>query len=144
MSQSIYDELREEHAEMRSMIDSLTIKYEGNRFDSFAESLERHQEAEEDVLYNRLQNEKDVRPLVLEGIEEHRAVTSILRRLQNIDGGSEVWDARMKVLAETLEHHIHEEETELFPKAQKFIPADESMDLAQEFRDVRAQVHVHV
>lgn len=144
MTESIYEELKHEHAEMRSMMESLSTRYDRRTFDQFAESLERHMEAEEDVLYSRLQDEKEMRPIVLEGIEEHRAAENILRRLQNIEGGTEVWAARLKVLSETIEHHVHEEESNFFPNAQKYIPADEAVDLTRQFEQTREQVHVHV
>lgn len=144
MPQNIYDELKHEHAEMHSMMESLSKKFDQKAFDELAENLERHMEAEEDVLYSRLQDEEDVRPQVLEGIEEHRAATSILRRLQNIEGGSEVWDARLKVLSETVDHHVQEEETQLFPQAQKFISAEEAITLREQFEKAREQIHVHV
>jgi hemerythrin superfamily protein len=66
--------------------------------------------------------------LVLESLEEHHIVKWTLSELEKMDPGNERFDAKMKVLMESVRHHVEEEEQDLFPKARKMLK-DVSEDL---------------
>lgn len=60
---------------------------------------------------------------VLESLEEHHIVKWTLSELEKMDKGDERFDAKVKVLTESVKHHIEEEEGELFPKVRKLLDA---------------------
>ena len=54
-----------------------------------------------------------------EGYEEHHVVDGLMGELKAMQPGSEQYEAKLKVLMENVEHHIEEEEGEMFPSAQR-------------------------
>jgi len=62
---------------------------------------------------------------VLEGFEEHHVVDEIMGELGETDVTDETWAAKFKVMKESIEHHIEEEEGDMFPKARQVFDKDE-------------------
>ncbi|MBV4477684.1 hemerythrin domain-containing protein [Pseudomonas botevensis] len=83
-----------------------------------------HTRLEEEILYPAFKaagsKEEDV--MYYEAKEEHRTVDSlVLPDLKLTDPGTPEFSGRVKVVKELLEHHIEEEETEMFPQAKKLL-----------------------
>jgi hemerythrin-like domain-containing protein len=57
--------------------------------------------------------------MVLEALEEHKLVKTLLGEIAALTPADDEFDAKMKVLQENVEHHVEEEETEMFPEAKK-------------------------
>jgi hemerythrin-like domain-containing protein len=68
---------------------------------------------------------------VLEGIEEHDVVDILMGELDGMDPTEETWGPKAKVMAENVEHHIEEEEGEMFQKARQVFDADELTQLGE-------------
>jgi hemerythrin-like domain-containing protein len=85
-----------------------------------------HIKAEEKVFYKQMKQaaDEDQAPRVLEGYEEHRLTRKALKRLKKADVDDPKWEARCKVLKELIEHHIEEEESELFDLARNLLEAE--------------------
>ena len=62
---------------------------------------------------------------MLEGFEEHHVVDEIMSELGETDVTDETWAAKFKVMKESIEHHIEEEEGEMFPKARQAFEKNE-------------------
>ena len=78
--------------------------------------LEVHTRAEERAFYspaNRLSGK--VEADIAEGLEEHHVAEQIMSELTTLEPASEHWVAKVKVLIESVEHHLDEEEADLFP-----------------------------
>jgi hemerythrin-like domain-containing protein len=58
---------------------------------------------------------------ILESLEEHHIVKWTLSELERLDPGDERFDAKVKVLMESVRHHVEEEQDELFPKARRLL-----------------------
>ncbi len=86
----------------------------------FAE-LAAHELIEEEIFYPAIRRNatKEGIEIVLEGYEEHHVADLIVEELKVLDVEDETYDAKFKVLTENVEHHIDEEEEELFPEARK-------------------------
>lgn len=65
--------------------------------------------------------DKELKQLVLEGIEEHRIADFMMARLQQTGPEDETYDAKFKALTESVEHHLKEEENKLFPESRKIL-----------------------
>lgn len=90
------------------------------------EELSVHAFIEEQVFYPRVREEgKKVNDAVLEALEEHHGMKVLLSELAGMNPGDERYDAKVTVLIEQVEHHVKEEEEELFPKVRKLL--DESV-----------------
>ena len=85
-------------------------------FEKIREELEIHTHIEETIFYPAMREEKELEDLVLEGIEEHHQVKIFLRELSTLTDDSEKFEPKLKVLMEDVEHHVMEEEGEMFPK----------------------------
>jgi hemerythrin-like domain-containing protein len=87
--------------------------------------LDRHAEIEETIFYPVLEKAEESRDITLEAYEEHRLVKQLLSELEAAPKDDEQWTAKFTVLKENIEHHVEEEEGELFKKARKVLNEQE-------------------
>jgi iron-sulfur cluster repair protein YtfE (RIC family) len=106
-------------------------------FEQIKTELEIHTEIEETVLYPALREYEELKEYVLEAVEEHRQVKTLLQEIERLTDGSEKFDAKLKVMKENIEHHVEEEENELFPQAQQVLSQDELAELTQDMESTR-------
>ena len=79
--------------------------------------LEVHTSIEEEILYPAAgELSEETRKLMLEGVEEHHVVDTLMSEISDLGPDDEAFAAKMTVLIENVEHHAEEEESELFPK----------------------------
>lgn len=105
--------------------------------------LEVHTKIEEEIFYPafRKAGKKDDEPMVYEAREEHRAVEDlVVPDLDKTDLGSQEFRGRAKVLKELVEHHIEDEETEMFPRAEELLSADQLAQLGKEMAELKASL----
>lgn len=82
--------------------------------------LTAHAKIEEEIFYPTVQQRvKALKDVVLEGEEEHHVAERLMNELQGMDPSDEHFDPKMKVLIESVEHHIKEEEKEMLPDAKE-------------------------
>ncbi len=133
MPKDIFDRLKEDHEEMRRYLDELVAEFDGSLFTKLARELESHQSAEEHVLYAAIVSDEKTHGLALEGKEEHHVADLLLRELKANDKGTDVWMAKLSVLKENVEHHLGEEEAELFPAARSVLSEGRALAMTGEF-----------
>jgi hemerythrin superfamily protein len=79
-----------------------------------------HTRLEEEVFYPAVREQDgDLSGTIAESLEEHHVVDVLMEELQGLSPEEEPYEAKFTVLMENVEHHIEEEESELFPKAKK-------------------------
>ncbi|MBX9571210.1 MAG: hemerythrin domain-containing protein [Candidatus Obscuribacterales bacterium] len=78
-----------------------------------------HTKLEEKLVYPILLEEKEEEDMAQEAFEEHHVVKNVLKELSSMDGSEENLKAKMKVLSELVDHHVQEEEKEMFPALEK-------------------------
>src|SRR5689334_6334769 len=114
--------LKEDHQKVAGILEKLDdttergVKTREELFARLKSELEIHAEIEETIFYPELEKHDETRDITLEGIEEHRIVKELLAELDALAKDDEVWTAKMTVLKENVEHHVKEEEGEMFPK----------------------------
>jgi hemerythrin superfamily protein len=81
--------------------------------------LTAHATAEEEIFYPAARAVLDEPDLIDEATVEHASAKDLIAQLEQASPGDELYDAKVKVLAEYIEHHVKEEEGELFPKLKK-------------------------
>ena len=84
-------------------------------------NLKAHTTIEEEIFYPavRAANVEEGEDMVDEAIVEHASAKDLIKQLQEMQPDDELYDAKVKVLSEQIEHHVKEEEKEMFPKARK-------------------------
>ena len=88
-------------------------------FEQIKKELEVHTHIEETIFYPKMREEDELKDIILEGIEEHHQAKMFLRELSKLADDSEKFEPKLKVLMEDVEHHVMEEEGEMFPKIEK-------------------------
>jgi hemerythrin-like domain-containing protein len=94
-----------------------------------------HTALEEELFYPAVKDEvgtKKADAMILEAYEEHHVVKLVLAELPKIHPNADTFEAKMTVLKELVEHHVEEEEDEMFPMAEKRFGPERSRELARE------------
>ena len=94
-------------------------------FTDLRRDLEVHEVIEEEIFYPALREHPRAKDIVLEGYEEHHVVDVLLGELSALPFDDEAWGAKAKVMIENVEHHIEEEEGEMFEQARAVFDAAE-------------------
>jgi hypothetical protein len=81
--------------------------------------LKVHMQIEEEVFYPQSRDYVAEEDTVNEAIVEHQAAKDLMAQLEGMSPSDEMYDAKVKVLQEQIEHHVEEEETEYFPETKK-------------------------
>ncbi len=80
--------------------------------------LTKHATAEEEIFYPAMRAaRKDNEDLIDEATVEHASAKDLIAQILSMEPTEELYDAKVKVLGELIEHHVKEEEEEMFPKA---------------------------
>ncbi len=131
----IYEVLKRDHQAVKQLFKRLEKGTEDREtlFDELYTELSIHSEIEDEVFYSVLEKDKEIRDLILEGKEEHKLITQKLEEMSMLDVEDEEWQAKLTVLQELVEHHVEEEEGEMFKKARKVLSNEQAHAIAEEF-----------
>jgi len=116
------------------------IKGRGEVLDALTSGLNVHEAIEEQILYPALRPHAEAHAVVLEGIEEHHVADIIIKELHQVRKDNEKWGAKFKVLKESVEHHIQEEERKMFPVARGVLPREELLALVARMRALKTEL----
>ncbi|MES2499950.1 MAG: hemerythrin domain-containing protein [Pseudomonadota bacterium] len=78
-----------------------------------------HAQVEEDVFYPQFKQALNDTELVPEATVEHNTLKDLIAQVEGKEPDGEMFDAKIKVMSEYVQHHVKEEEGEMFPKAKK-------------------------
>jgi iron-sulfur cluster repair protein YtfE (RIC family) len=88
--------------------------------DQICNALIVHTQIEEEIFYPAVREAIDEAGDKLdEAVVEHAAAKDLIQQIQEMDPDEDLYDAKVKVLSEEVEHHVEEEEKELFPMVKK-------------------------
>jgi iron-sulfur cluster repair protein YtfE (RIC family) len=118
-------------ADLFQQLESASGKAKLDVFNQIRTELELHTQLEEKIFYPALEKPEETHDLTLEAYEEHDVVKKLLRELSRARTPNEEWEAKAKVLQENVEHHVEEEENELFPKAEEALGEEELQTLGE-------------
>ena len=138
--------LKEDHQKVSGIfqqIEPTTERAEKTRTELFAklqEELDIHTKIEESIFYPAIKQAAETREIVLEGFEEHHVIKMLLKELEAMPVDTEEWAAKIKVLQENVEHHVEEEEGEMFQKARDVLSEDEINQLGEQMEEMKKQL----
>ena len=144
--------LKEDHDKVKKLLTELEtttergIKTRTELFATIKGELTVHEIIEEEIFYPELKAHPKARDIVLEGFEEHHVVDLLMSELESLDVSDEKWGAKAIVMKENIEHHIEEEEGEMFAKARQVFARDELIDLGERMaaRKLSAQRELNI
>ena len=114
------------------------VKTRTELFATIKGELTLHEIVEEEIFYPELKAHPKAKDIVLEAYEEHHVVDLLMGELEALDVSDETWGAKATVMKENIEHHIEEEEGEMFPQARRVFDAAELEDLGARMERARA------
>lgn len=142
----IYDFLKKDHEIVKQLLEQLqessptAIKRRRDLLQRLHDEIIPHIRAEEKVFYEPLKDIAGMEDMVLECYEEHVTTESILRELESMDPSQDRWDAKLTVFKESFEHHVDEEEQELFNNARQVLAAEEAQMMGEAFKKLKVEV----
>jgi len=103
------------------------------------EELLVHIVAEEKAMYPRLIQEDETRSMGFEALEEHDLARHLMQQINDLDPQDERWTAKVTVLQEIVEHHIEDEEQEIFPKMKTTFKARDLEEMARDVEQIKSE-----
>ena len=145
---TIYEVLKRDHRKVKDLLAKIEKTEERGQqkraalFDELKNDLVAHSKAEDAILYERLEGSGDdeARKIALEAHEEHHVVEQLLDEMSELDAEDEIFMAKFKVLKEAVEHHVEEEEGEMFEQARQVLDREEAREMATRMQDAEARV----
>jgi hemerythrin-like domain-containing protein len=144
----VFDVLKREHREARELFERIEEACEDGQaspvglWPRLRDMLEQHANGEEAVFYPALKDAEETRGATLEALVEHRHLKELVEECDRTPADSDGWRAAFHVLMEYVEHHVGEEEGELFPAAKKVLEKDRRVDLATEYLEAKTRAPV--
>lgn len=138
--------LKEDHRKVKKLLeqgDDTTenaVKTRTEVLEKIKSEMQIHETIEEEIFYPALKEHSKTKDLTLEAYEEHHVVDTIMAELEGVEPSDETWMAKFAVMKENLEHHITEEEDELFPKTEQVLDKDELEQLGDRMQTRKEQL----
>jgi hemerythrin-like domain-containing protein len=141
----VFDIIREDHQAVQKILNDMqetssrATQRRQEDVTKFTQLIEPHMMAEEEVFYPqaRERGESKLREHVIEAYDEHRIAKMVLAELQKMSPQDEAWLPKAKVLKDLIEHHIEEEEGELFEEARKALNQQQIQQITQQFHQTK-------
>lgn len=140
---SIYEKIEQDHALHRDLLNKLAAT-QGNSderrqlWKAFYYDVKAHAAAEEETFYSKLMEDPSGQDDARHSVAEHKDMDDIMEELQSMDFDSSGWLTRFKTLKHDYEHHMEEEENDIFAKGRDVFDDDESTKIGERF-DERKQ-----
>lgn len=129
--------LTDDHRAVKKLLSELEsttergIKTREELFTRLKADLTVHEIIEEEIFYPALKEHPNAKDIVLEAYEEHNVVDTLMGELSSLPFDDERWGAKAKVMQENIEHHIEEEQGDMFKKARQVFDDAELEDLGE-------------
>ncbi len=127
--------LKEDHKKVAGIFEKLEpttergVKTREELFTQLKTELDVHARIEETIFYPALRDADETHDIILESYEEHKVIKTLLAELDKLPKDDEKWGAKLKVLQENVEHHVEEEEGEMFKGARKVLSEEQAEEL---------------
>lgn len=138
--------LKQDHETVKKILKDLDettergVKTRTTLFAKLKRELTIHEIIEEEILYPAFEEQAKLKDIVLEGYQEHHVVDLVLGEIAALSPEDEKWGAKMSVAKENVEHHIEEEEGEMFKKARQLFDQAELDQLGERLEARKLQV----
>ncbi len=137
--------LKNDHQEVAAMFQQLEgtseqdVAVRQQIFTQLKQALDIHAHIEETILYPVLKQAAETREITVEAYEEHQEVKDLLAELSGMDAGSEDWMDTITELKDSVEHHVEEEEGEMFPQAREVLSPQQLDEIGTRLQQEKTQ-----
>jgi hypothetical protein len=138
--------LKADHDKVKKILNDLDsttergVKTREELFAKVQQELEVHETIEEEIFYPALKEHPKMKDLVLEAYEEHHVVDTVMAEIRDVPFDDETWGAKLTVMKENVEHHIEEEEDEMFKQARQVFSKEELAELGDRMQVRKEQL----
>ena len=138
--------LKDDHDEMKKLLSELDGTTERGTqtrerlFTTVKEELTVHESIEEEIFYPALKDHPKLKELTLEAYEEHHVVDMVMAEIESLPFDDDRWGAKFTVMKENIEHHIEEEEREMFEQAKQVFDPNELEALGERMASRKRQL----
>jgi iron-sulfur cluster repair protein YtfE (RIC family) len=140
-----FEVLKADHEKVSGILEKIdatterALKTREELFTQLKNELDLHAQIEEEIFYPALEDAEETHEITLEAYEEHNLVKQLLAELEAEPKDDEKWTAKFTVLKENVEHHVEEEEGEMFTKARKVLSSEEAKELGARLQEAKQQ-----
>ena len=141
VNEEITNLIMRDHEEIKKFIlilknSKMEISKKKPAFAEFEQVLSRHAKAEQESLYDYMKDEDELRVEGLEGDTEHALADQLIEEIELASNDDDKWMAKVKVLAELVDHHVKEEEKNLLKKVRKEIDLNTRIKIGKEYSNL--------
>jgi hemerythrin superfamily protein len=137
--------LEQDHQKVKGLFQELGRASDHNKrkelFDKIDTALEIHAHIEETVFYPAIEQHEELSEMVAEALEEHQEAKALLEELEEMGPEQHEFDSTLQELMEGVEHHVQEEESEMFPQVREVFDEDELEQLGQELESAKGTAY---
>jgi hemerythrin superfamily protein len=139
------DILKQDHQKVKGLFQEIRKDFDRGRqkelFDKIDTELEIHTHIEETVFYPAVDEHEEFKDMIAEALEEHQEAKSLLDELEELGADDHDFGSKLQQLMEAVEHHVEEEEGEMFPKIQEVFDEHELEELGRDLEMAKGTAH---
>jgi hypothetical protein len=133
----IVNVLLKHHEEIRELLEK--VSHDKRRFGDLKKNLEVHHANEEAYFLREIMEKNEIGPPAAEAWEEHYIITFMLEDLDNFPRENKRWSVKFEVFEEFTEHHLREEEENIFRHVRSFLDSKELEELGKQYETVKSR-----
>lgn len=135
---TIYETLKQDHDRHRKLLATIADTHGDSEtrrkaWDEFFHDVSAHAAAEEETFYSKLIADEEGQPEGRHSVAEHKELDDMMEELNEIEFSSPAWLQKFKDMRHRYEHHIEEEEADIFPVAEDVLGEDGNEKIGSAF-----------
>jgi hemerythrin-like domain-containing protein len=140
---NVIEMLIEDHKEAAGLMDQLQVADKGSNrstmelFNQLKSALKLHTEIEEQIFYPALRSHEETADMIDESLDEHREVDEILAEMTGLSATNDEFMDKLTELRDAVEHHVEEEESEMFPKAERILGESRLQEMGRQMQQMK-------
>ncbi len=142
---NVFDLLKQDHQKVSNIFeqlessDGIASSQRQALFTQLKQELDIHAHVEETILYPVLKQVSETREITVEAYEEHQEVKDLLAELEAMPIDDEEWNDTLLELKSNVEHHVDEEENEMFERARTVLSPGQIDDIGNRIEEAKRQ-----
>jgi len=139
LKSTIYSILKKEHKEVKEMFEQILDDKKPSMmiFNKIMNALQPHMSGEEKYLYPAIKKADESKEentfIVDEAFEEHKWAKALAAEICKMDENDEMWLPKVKVLSDMIDHHVEEEEGEVFKDEKKVLSKEKEEEILTQY-----------
>lgn len=142
----IYTLLKQDHKKVNELFEKILFATDlddkEDFFDEVVDEILVHTETEEKTFYTFLAKQTGLKEIIEHARNEHKVVSKLIDQIRKMSAEDDDWIKMVKKLKETIEHHVKEEEGEIFRKAKEVMDKNKAIELAEEMQQLKKEMEL--